>query len=88
MSNSWDSDQARHFVWPDLSPNGLQSLLEDNTNKQRVKAGVFSERWIRLKDLSIDEMVVQFYLLLSPYLCYISFLYLDLDVLGADALIS
>ena len=32
--------------------------------------------------------VVQFYLLLSPYLCYISFLHLDLYVLGDDALIS
>ena len=32
---------------------------------------------------------IQFYLLLlSPYLCYISFLYLDLYVLGDDALIS
>ena len=31
---------------------------------------------------------VQFYLLLSPYLCFISFLYLDLYVLGDDALIS
>ena len=28
----------------------------------------------------------QFYLLLSPYLCFISFLYLDLYVLGDDAL--
>ena len=30
----------------------------------------------------------QFYLLLSPYLGFISWLYLDLDVLGDDALIS
>ena len=30
----------------------------------------------------------QFYLLLSPYLCFISFLYLDLYVVGDDALIS
>ena len=30
---------------------------------------------------------VQFYLLLSPYLCFISILYLDLYVLGDDALI-
>ena len=50
---------------------------------------------------SIDEMVgagvylldffcsgIQFYLLLSPYLCFISLLYLDLYVLGDDALIS
>ena len=31
---------------------------------------------------------IQFYSLLSPYLCFISFLYLDLYVLGDDALIS
>ena len=30
---------------------------------------------------------IQFYLLLSPYLCFIFFLYLDLYVLGDDALI-
>ena len=31
---------------------------------------------------------IQFNLLLSPYFCFISFLYLDLNVLGDDALIS
>ena len=31
---------------------------------------------------------IQFYLLLSPYLCLISLLYFDLYVLGDDALIS
>ena len=31
---------------------------------------------------------IQFYLLLSPYLCFISFLYLDSYVLGDYALIS
>ena len=31
---------------------------------------------------------IQFYSLLSPYLCFISLLYLDLYVLGDDALIS
>ena len=31
---------------------------------------------------------IQFYLLLSPYLCFISLLYLDLYVWGDDALIS
>ena len=30
---------------------------------------------------------IQFYLLLSPYLCFVSFLYIDLNVLGDDALI-
>ena len=31
---------------------------------------------------------IQFYLLLSPYICFISLLYIDLYVLGDDALIS
>ena len=31
---------------------------------------------------------IQFYLLLSPYLCFISLLYIDLYVLGDDALRS
>ena len=31
---------------------------------------------------------IQFYLLLSPYLCFISLLYLDLYVLGDGALIN
>ena len=31
---------------------------------------------------------IQFYLLLSPYICFVSLLHLDLYVLGDDALIS
>ena len=31
---------------------------------------------------------IQFYLLLSPYLCFISLLYLDLYAMGDDALRS
>ena len=31
---------------------------------------------------------IQFYVLLSPYLCFISFLYFDLHVLGDDAWIN
>ena len=31
---------------------------------------------------------IEFYLLWRPYLCFISLLYLDLYVLGDDALIS
>ena len=40
-----------------------------------------------LTSVLIDHCI-QFYSLLSPYLCLISFLYLDLYVLGDDALIS
>ena len=38
--------------------------------------------------LDILCSVIQFYLLLSSYLCFISYLYLDLYVLGNDALLS
>ena len=37
---------------------------------------------------TIESVSSQFYLLLGPYLCFISLLYLDLYVFGADALIS
>ena len=32
VSNSLDSDQARHFVGPDLGPNCLQRLLADDNS--------------------------------------------------------
>ena len=42
--------------------------------------------WVYMLDLFCSG--IQFYLLLSPYLCFISLLYLDLYVLGDDVLIS
>ena len=42
--------------------------------------------WVYILDFFYSG--IQFYLLLSPYLSFISFLYLDLYVLGDDALIS
>ena len=45
--------------------------------------------WLFVKPCWISfAPVVQFYLLLSPYPCFISFFYLDLYVVGDDALIS
>ena len=38
--------------------------------------------------LPVGFLLLQFFLLVSPYLCFISFLYLDLYVLGDDGLIS
>ena len=38
--------------------------------------------------LDFFRSVIQFYLLLSPFVWFISLLYLDLYVLGDDALIS
>ena len=40
------------------------------------------------RGLPVGFPLLHFYLLLSPYLCFIFFLYLDLYVLGDDALIS
>ena len=34
VSNSLDSDQARHFVGPDLGPNCLQRFSADDTDRQ------------------------------------------------------
>ena len=42
--------------------------------------------WVYLLDFFCSG--IQFNLLLSPYPCFISLLYLDLYVLGDDALIS
>ena len=33
VSNSLDPDQALHFVGPDLGPNCLQKLSEDDTSR-------------------------------------------------------
>ena len=41
--------------------------------------------WVYLLEFFCSR--IQFNLLLSPYLCFISLLYLDLYVLGDDALI-
>ena len=34
QSNSFDPDQARHFVGPDLVPNCLQRLSTDDTSSE------------------------------------------------------
>ena len=41
---------------------------------------------VRLLDFFCSE--IQFYVLLIPYLCFISFLYLDLYVLGDNSWIT
>ena len=37
VSNSLDSDQARHFVGSGLGPNCLQTLSADESSVQRVE---------------------------------------------------
>ena len=44
MSNSLDTDQARHmsnFVWPDLGLNCLRCSSADETSRQRAKSNWF-----------------------------------------------
>ena len=43
MSNSFDPDQERHFVGPDLGPNCLQRLsADDNSLLARKEISIFS----------------------------------------------
>ena len=58
---------------------GLEKIIFDKMTSMRT-SGVY------LLDFFCSG--IQFYLLLSPYLCFISLLYLDLYVLGDVALIS
>ena len=51
VSNSFDPDQARCVVVPDLRPNCLPRLSADDTRKQRVKTILFVNR--ALSDLSV-----------------------------------
>ena len=53
MSNSWDPDQARLFVRPDLGPNCLPRLSADDTGRQRAK-GVCS--YLNKKKLSVTTL--------------------------------
>ena len=64
--------------------------LEPAASRSRVKHSTTESLgftcWIYLLDFFCSG--IQFNLLLSPYPCFISLLYLDLYVLGDDALIS
>ena len=42
----------------------------------------------RVELLDLFSSGIQFYIRLSPYLCFISFLYIDLYVFGDDAWVS
>ena len=50
--------------------------------------GMFIKRMNRVYLLDLFCSGIQLYVLLSPYLCFISFLYLDLYVPGDDVWIS
>ena len=49
---------------------------------------IYRQFWVEFACWISFAAVFQFYVLLSPYLCFISILYLDLYVFGDDALIS
>ena len=61
----------------------LGSPLENNSASLRIN-------WTHSRSLPVGFLLLRYsvLLLLSPYLCFISLLYLDLYVLGDDALIS
>ena len=47
MSNSLGPDQARHFVGPDLGPNGLQRLSVDHTRGKELNDNLYKKILIR-----------------------------------------
>ena len=72
---------------------GLQTLwrfqLKDLSIDEMLRAwcfGCYQAHWVYLLDFICSR--IQLYLPLSHYLCFVSFLYLDLYVPGDDALIS
>ena len=81
FTNSFGPDQNRENVGSDLDPNCLYFMV---LLKEFFEIKYF-EQSRNLLDFCSG---IQFYLLLTPYLCFISLLYLELYVLGDDALIS
>ena len=53
MSKSLGTDQARHFVGPDLGPNCLQRLSADNTGRLRVKLAIKIQLYHRTSRLGL-----------------------------------
>ena len=72
-----NKEKSKNFTATVFSPSGSSGAL---CLRKRVTTS--------LKAPSSVVPGIQFYLLLSPYLCFISLLYLDLYVLGDDASIS
>ena len=82
LANNGDPDQKPRSVSSDL----VQHCLPMSHKKDADVLTVVKPIGVYLLDIFCSSF--QFYLLLSHYLCFISFLYLDLYVLGDDALIS
>ena len=47
MSNSFDPDQARLFVGPDLGPNCLQRLSADKTDTKQLVDTFWLKPWLK-----------------------------------------
>ena len=87
-----------HFILPNVADCQLKNHLHRFHGNLLFKTRVcwFEPSLLRSKllfftdpyCLGVSCSSIQFYLLLSPYLCFIVLLYLDLYVLGDDALIS
>ena len=77
ITNIVDPDEKQHYAALNL---GLHCLKKYSFRGLPTTTGVYL--------LYCFCSGVQFYLLLSPYHCFISLLYRDLYVLGDDALIS
>ena len=64
----------------------LNKSFENCQLTKKKVALIHSVAWVYLFDFFCSG--IQFYLLLSSYLCFMHWLYLDVYVLGDDALIS
>ena len=71
----------------DITNTKTYNILRNNI-KPRVRQIAWKGMFTRVYLLDFFCSGIQFNLLLSPYPCFISLLYLDLYVLGDDALIS
>ena len=70
VSNSLDSDQARHFVGPDLGPNCLQRLSADDTSIE-TKSWILIDVYIKIisrqhlyrdKELNLDRCIYDYFI--------------------------
>ena len=59
MSNSFDLDQGRQFVGPDLGPNCLQRLSADDTRRQSVLHSHSCMQHMYLVGLQVYSAVAQ-----------------------------
>ena len=75
------------------TPVGRTSLFDGSDLKTSFDEMVRAMLWLFVRPTGVYLLDffcsgIHFYLLSSPYLCFIFLLYLDLYVLGDDALIS